>query len=243
MRGPRLAGAGGAAALALLLLGAGAGPAGGEVLFREEFADLGAWRPVAFPRIERHTRYSVEVEEATGVTRVRVEADASSSGLAWRETYDVRAWPRLRWRWKVANVYERADPERKDGDDYPLRVYVLFAYDPASAGAGTRIRYALAKAVRGEYPPDSGVSYVWASREHPRAVLRSPYAESLLVVLRRQGTAAAGEWVEEEADVLADYRAAFGKDPPGEATLAVMGDADDTGERATAWIDWIEIRR
>ncbi len=243
MRGRHGGLAGLAPPLVLLVLLVGAVPAAGEVLLREEFTTLEAWRPVTFPKIPRHTSYTLEVEAGTGTTSLRADAEASASGLAWRRTYDVRAWPRLRWRWKVANVYEKGDATRRSGDDYPLRVYVVFAYEPGAAGVGKRLKYAIAKAARGEYPPDSGVSYVWASREDAPDALRSPYAESLAVIVKRRGKAQAGVWVEEEADVLADYRAAFGKDPPAEATLAVMGDADDTGERATAWLDWIEVSR
>jgi len=49
--------------------------------------------------------------------------------------------------------------------------------------------------------------------------------------------------VEEEADVVADYRRAFGKDPPRTASLAVMNDSDNTGEKAVSFIDWVEIVR
>jgi len=218
--------------------------AGGDaVLVREEFATLDAWRPVTFPKIARHTRYTAEAGPATGATWLRAESDASASGLAWRRTYDVREWPKLRWRWKVSNVYTKGDVAKKGGDDYPARVYVVFAYDPATAGAGRRLRYALAKAVRGEYPPDSGLSYVWANRPNPARIVASPYTDAMAMVLVEAGPARVGSWVEEEADVLADYRAAFGKDPPAAATLAVMSDSDDTGERATAWFDWIAVGR
>jgi hypothetical protein len=64
-----------------------------------------------------------------------------------------------------------------------------------------------------------------------------------MMVLKEKGTAKVGQWVEEEADVLADYRKAFGKDPPRAASLAVMNDSDNTGERSVSFIDWIEIAR
>lgn len=44
-------------------------------------------------------------------------------------------------------------------------------------------------------------------------------------------------WVWEEADILSDYRAAFGEDPPRYARVAIMSDSDNTGERATAHFD------
>ena len=40
-----------------------------------------------------------------------------------------------------------------------------------------------------------------------------------------------------------DDRQAFGEDLRSEASLAVMGDADDTGEGTTAYLDFIKVRR
>lgn len=40
-----------------------------------------------------------------------------------------------------------------------------------------------------------------------------------------------------------DYRAAFGRAPPAEASVAIMSDADNTGQSATAYVDDIVVRR
>jgi len=216
--------------------------AGEQPLLREEFASLDAWRPLTFPGVPRHSVYSIETGP-DGTTSLRAESEAAASGIAWLRRYDVRQWPRLRWRWRVAGVLERGDGTTRGGDDYPVRVYVTFAYDPAGEGVARRMKYAVARARFGEYPPDSGISYVWANREHASPWVRSPYTDSVAVVFKEQGAARAGTWVEEEADVLADYRRIFGTDPPREASLAIMSDTDDTGGRATAWVDWIEIGR
>jgi hypothetical protein len=53
----------------------------------------------------------------------------------------------------------------------------------------------------------------------------------------------AGTWQNYTVDIVRDYRTAFGHDPPATATLAVMSDADNTGEAAWAWIDYIRIFR
>ena len=231
-----------AAALALSLALACLPPsAAGEVLLREEFASLDAWRPLTFPKIERHSTYAVAPGDEPGSTVLRAESDGSASGLVWKREWDVAAHPRLRWRWKVENVYAKGDATKKAGDDYPIRLYVIFPYDPSTAGAGKRLKYGAAKALYGEYPPDCGVSYVWESRETPGEFVPSPYTGSVVMFLREKGAARAGQWVEEEADVLADYRKAFGKDPPRAASLAVMNDSDNTGESSVSYVDWIEI--
>ena len=45
-------------------------------------------------------------------------------------TIDPREYPIVRWRWKVENVLNKSDVSRKDGDDYPARLYITFAYEP-----------------------------------------------------------------------------------------------------------------
>jgi len=213
------------------------------VLLREEFTSLDAWRPLTFPKIERHSTYSVVANADQSVFWLKAESDRSASGIVWKRQYDVYAYPKLRWRWRVENVYQQGDATRKSGDDYPMRVYVIFQYDPATASAGKRLKYGFAKAVYGEYPPDSGLNYVWESRDNPAEFVVSPYTDSMMMFLKERGATKVGQWIEEEADILADYRKAFGTDPPHGASLAVMNDSDNTGEKAVSFIDWIEIAR
>ncbi len=217
--------------------------AAGDVLFREEFTSLDAWRPLTFPKIERHSTYAVVANTDRSEFWLKAESDRSASGMIWKKQYDVFTYPRLRWRWRVENIYQKGDATKKSGDDYPIRVYVIFQYDPTTAAAGKRLKYGFAKAVYGEYPPDSGLNYVWESRDNPAQFVVSPYTEAIIMFLKEKGAAKVGQWIEEEADVLADYRTAFGKDPPHRAGLAVMSDSDNTGERAVAFIDWIEVAR
>lgn len=210
-----------------------------SALFREDFQDLSRWRSVALSHRVR-TRYRIVPGSSDLV--LEAHSDASASGLRWTGSYDVRAHPTLRWRWKVGGVYRRGDATRKSGDDYPLRVYVVFAYDPDSASVGDSIAHAAASLFTDEPPPQSALSYIWANRPHHRRILESLYSDRARTVVLEAGGARAGEWVEEEVDVLADYRAAFGEEPPRKATLGIMSDADDTGEASTSWLDRIEIR-
>jgi hypothetical protein len=215
-------------------------PQESPAFMREEFDSLEGWQPLTFPKIEQHTQYDV-VALGDGGRALRAQARGSASGLIRTNTFDATRLPVLRWRWKTDSVYRKGNAERKSGDDYPIRVYVVFTYDPDRAGFAMRAKYALARKLYGEYPPHSSLNYIWANRLHDRRILPSPYTGRSQMVVLRAGTRHVGTWVEEEVNVVEDYRAAFGEDPPPEARLAVMSDADNTGEAAVAYIDFIEL--
>lgn len=211
------------------------------VLLREEFADLTNWRPVTFPKIREHTRYTIEQQERESV--LRAESRASASAIVYRIPFRVYDYPRLRWKWKVENVYARGNARTKEGDDYPLRIYVLFEYDPSTASAFDRAKYGLAKALYGEYPPHSALNYIWASREDEGGILTNPYAPSAKMIVLQKGKRNLGRWIVEERNILDDYRRAFGTDPPAMATLGIMSDSDNTGEASVAYVGFIEVFR
>lgn len=225
--------------LCLLLPGLSAGGEG-DVLFREDFDSLERWDPLTFPRIRRHSTYSVE--PMAGGYCLRAESDNSASGLIFRGTFPVHEFPRVRWRWRADKVYAAGDAGTKKGDDYPLRLYVVFPFDPERAGFRERLTYRAARLLYGQYPPVSALNYIWANREHQSDVLPNAYARrSKMIVLR--GPEDVGFWQEEEVDILEDYRRVYGEDPPPQAGLAVMNDSDGTGDGSVSYIDFIEVRR
>ncbi len=61
------------------------------------------------------------------------------------------------------------------------------------------------------------------------------------MVLLEMGGARAGAWIEEEVNILKDYKVAFKEDPPAVAGLAIMSDTDNTDEKAEAYIDYIIV--
>ncbi len=211
------------------------------VLFREDFHTLSQWTPVYFPRIERHSTYAAVVKD--GLPMLEARSDRSASAIRWVKDYDAALYPRLRWLWKIEHVYEKGDETKKSGDDYALRVYVMFRYDPAKASAWQRLRYGAAKTLYGQYPPGSALLYIWSNKPHEKRILTSPYADNVKMVILETGNSKAGQWIVEDVNVLADYRAAFGKEPGSPASLAVMNDSDNTGEASVSWLQWIEISR
>ena len=228
--------------LLLLLLATATVRAGEEsVLFREDFHDLENWRPLFFPKIQNHTVYTVETQGDHHY--LKAESRASASALVYKKEFSVYDYPRIRWRWKVDNVYRNWDGRTKQGDDYPIRVYILFKYDADRTGFLDKVKYNAAKLVYGEYPPHSTLNYVWASKRDPESVITSPYTGRAELILLEKGEENVGKWVVEEVDVIEDYQEAFGVKPPATASLAIMNDSDNTGESAVSYLELIEVYR
>jgi hypothetical protein len=212
-----------------------------SVLFREDFSSLDNWKPFTFPKIEKHSTYTVERDR--GRRYLKAESDASASAIVFKDSFNVYEYPRARWRWKVDNIYKKADPAAKAGDDYPIRVYIMFEYDPGKAGAFDKLKYGLARKLYGVYPPHSSLNYVWASRETAATIVTSPYTEQAKMLVLEQGEKHVGAWRDVEVNILDDYQRAFGVRPPARARLAIMNDSDNTGESAVSYMEYIEVSK
>jgi hypothetical protein len=210
-----------------------------QVLFREDFSTLDNWKPFTFPKIKSHSTYTIERAGSDHV--LRAESSASASAIVYKETFTVRDYPKAKWRWRVKNVYAKGNARSKEGDDYPIRVYIMFEYDPDKAGVGERIKYGIAKSLYGDYPPHSSLSYIWSSKDDPETFVVSPYTDKAVMVLLEKGLAKVGTWVDEEIDILADYEKAFKTKPPARARIAIMNDSDNTGEGSVSWMEYIEV--
>lgn len=210
-------------------------------MFREDFETLDDWTPLAFKNIQRQTTYTIENQAGDRILAAR--SSSSASALIHRQTFDITEYPIIRWRWKVERVYESGDYRTKSGDDYPLRIYVLFDYDPATAATGDNIRFELGKAIFGRYPPRYCLNYIWANRPHETEAVPSPYTSRSVMIPLEQGPENVGRWMEETVNVLEDFKRVFGENPPREATLAIMNDSDNTGEQAASYLAFIEVRK
>jgi len=210
----------------------------GPSLF-EDFNSLSGWEDFYFPKIKEHTLYSLA--EEGGVTFLLANSSASASAFMLKREIDVYQTPHIRWRWKVDNVYKNGDLRTKAGDDSPLRIYVMFRYAPERATTGMKLKYGIAKALYGKYPPHASLNYIWASKEPVGTVMENAYTDRSRMIVMRSGASETGRWVEQEANIVEDYRKVFGEDPPAWARIAVMNDSDNTGESALSYIDYLEI--
>lgn len=190
------------------------------------------WEPLNFRKIPRHSRYTL-VSNA-GVTVVRADSQAAASGLIRRIRIDPGQYPVVQWRWKISNIIRKSDVNSKDGDDYPARLYITFAYDPVRLGVFERLKYQTARMLYGDIP-SAAINYIWAANAPVGTLVDNAYTSYTKMFVVESGTRRAGEWIVEERNILQDYIRAFGERPPMISGVAIMTDTDNTGEHATAY--------
>lgn len=190
------------------------------------------WRPLEFPKISRHTTYTVVNRD--GVDAVQAHADCSASALYVPiSTVDLERTPRLQWRWRIEAGLRPTNERVKAGDDFAVRVYVMFQFDAEHASLWERARHALSTKLYGDSVPGNLISYVWSTREPAGATWDNPFNSAAKMV--SLGTGPLARWRTETVDVATDYRRLFGHEPPPLLAVAVMTDTDNTCQKATAY--------
>ena len=199
------------------------------------------WKPLTFKKIERHTIYSLVRDQGTLV--VKAVAEASASGLIREIQINPKEFPIVQWRWKVNNVLRKGDVHRKEGDDYPARLYITFEYNAGKLSLFERTKYEMVRLFYGQYPPLNAINYIWESHAPKGTMVPNPYTRRVMMVVVESGLEKVNQWVEEERNIYEDYRRAFGEEPPMISGVAIMTDTDNTRETAVAYYGDILLKK
>ena len=191
------------------------------------------WKPLAFKKIEKHTTYTLVKEDHTVV--VKAVAEASASGLTREIKINPKENPIVQWRWKIENILKKGNVRKKEGDDYPARIYITFQYDPSKLSFFEKKKYQAIKLLYGEYPPLAAINYIWESKVPVGTMVPNPFTDRVMMFVVESGPSKLNQWVNEERNVFEDYKKAFGQEPPMISGIAIMTDTDNTGESATAF--------
>ena len=199
------------------------------------------WKPLTFPKIPQHTTYRL-VKDGDRVA-VKAVGQASSSGLTKEVLIDPKEYPIIQWQWKVSNVLKHGDVAKKEGDDYPARIYVTFQYDSQKVGLFGKAKYETAKLIYGQYPPLGAINYIWESRAPVGTTVPNPYTDQVHMIVVESGLSKLNTWITEERNVYEDYKRAFREEPPLISGVAIMTDTDNTGESAEAYYGDIVFKK
>lgn len=182
----------------------------------DELASQG-WKVKTF---SGSTRYTLETYGTK--TAIRGETNGGASALYKKKKVNINNTPILRWQWKVSNVYDGINEKSKGGDDFPARIYVVYK--------------------KGMMPWNTvAINYVWSSTQPVGANWPSPYTDKSRVVVVESGDGNIEQWVQEEANIAADFHKYFGLDVSKIDGYAVMVDGDNSGQSNVGWFQNISF--
>lgn len=201
----------------------------------EPFNSLDNWETSPFPSVKNQTDYSVQ----NGI--LICSSNASSSLLKHTISFDPNKTPIIKWRWKVENTIEFGNIKKKDLEDLPVRVYIVFDYEDSVANWFDRLLAKVFKKLYNEIPPRDSIAYVWANKDHQQNFVRSKYTNKLAMIPVESGDEKLNTWQTYSRNILEDYKMTFDRKISPRATLAILSDSENTEGKAKAYIDFITV--
>ncbi|MCP9470529.1 MAG: DUF3047 domain-containing protein [Nitrospira sp.] len=199
------------------------------------------WKPLTFKKIPKLTVYEL-VRDGERVV-VKAVSESSASGLIKEVKINPKEFPIVRWSWKVENLIQKSDVTKKEGDDYPARLYITFEYDPDKVSVGKKLKFMAGRALFGDIPI-AAINYIWETKTQVGTVIDNAYTDFVKMIIVQSDPRNVGRWIEESHNLYEDYKNAFGEEPPMINGVAIMSDTDNTGEQATAYYgDIVFMRR
>jgi hypothetical protein len=199
------------------------------------------WNPSSVAGVSTSTRYAM-VDDG-GRTVLRADAARSASGLTNGIRVNPADWPLLKWSWKVSGTIPGGKAGTRDGDDYPARLYVMFDLPLDRLTFTERTKMRIARALHGPELPAATLCYVWDTGTAAGSIVPSAYTSRVQMIVVESGTGRVGQWVTFERDLQADFRKAFGQEPPAVSGIAVAADTDNTGGSVTAYFGDISLHK
>lgn len=175
-------------------------------------ADLVGWKEQTYFGSKKSTYAFVQ---DNGKTVLMGKSNDAASGLLYKIDIDPKAYPVIKWSWKIDHTIKKANERTKDGNDFAARLYVVFP--------------------RGFFSRMRAIEYVWGNSLHKGESMRSPYSKSAAVIAVDGGEEQAGHWVVHRRNFAEDYRAAFGEEAPKAGAIVIMTDSDNTHGSATGY--------
>lgn len=195
------------------------------------------WQRYTMSRHKPPAAVTMETQDDGSV--VHIDADRSAGAIVDR--FRAASGATLSWRWKIDHTVAKGDLTRRSGDDFAARVYVFFDVPTRQLSFGQRMTLSLARRLTGENLPAAAICYVWDNHHAPGTIAPNPFYAPVRTVVIESGNDKAGQWVGESRDLAADFRKAFGREPPPITGIAIAADTDNTRAQANAWFGDVRL--
>ena len=160
------------------------------------------------------TQYQWTQED--GVWVLAAHSYNSASGKIKKIRIDLNQTPMLNWRWKIARTAGTINERLKNGDDFPVRVYVI---------VHSSLKFWQTKAL----------CYIWASQAPPLTSWPNAHNQRIIMIALESGETLATRWVTEKRNIkedLAYYLKIHSRYIDG---IAIMTDSDNTRQVFTGY--------
>lgn len=164
--------------------------------------------------VSGRTEYSLTEED--GRTVLAANSKASASEFFRRMEVDLIRTPVLNWSWKVEKALLAGDERSKSGDDYAVRVYVVFS--DGSSLWKTRV-----------------LNYVWSGNQPVGTQWVNVSSGVSRMIAVETGIDHLGQWRIYRRNIREDFKQQFAEDVTHVQAIAVMTDTDDTRQTAAAF--------
>src|SRR5262245_38152352 len=170
-------------------------------------------------------KYDFTVTSDDSTPAIHLKSDNDSSTISREIKVDVKQYPILQWKWKVAVLPKAGDARKKETDDEAAQLYVTFPRFPS--------------AVRSRI-----IGYIWDSNAPVGAIFPSQKVSTIRYLVVRSGDADLGKWVTETRNVLNDFKRIFGEDPDESVgAVAISINSQNTNARSESFFGEILFRK
>lgn len=183
--------------------------------------DLTGWKEQTIGMMKPKTGYSLSKDSDRQI--LVAHSTKSASGRMYKLNLDPKEYSAIKWSWKIDHTIKKGDEKVKEGDDFAVRIYVLFP--------------------RGFFSQTRAVCYVWANKLPKGSHIISPFSKNIITVAEDSGEELAGRWTFHQRNIYEDYKNLFGEEPPKIGAIAIMTDTDNTGESAVGYYGDITLLR
>lgn len=168
------------------------------------------------------TSYLIERDDDLQQNVIVADSSNTASGLFYEEKINLNKTPWLRWSWRVEELPDVGDEQKKSGDDFAARIYVV-----VKGG----IAFWRTKAI----------NYVWSSKMPVDSIWPNAYAGKSAMMIALQHGAAKTGWVHEKRNIKNDLKKLFGKSYKYIDAIAIMTDTDDSKSSAKSYYSNIKF--
>jgi len=192
-----------------------------RVIVADFSSDLGnGGHPSGWQLHEKTGKADYTVIQDGGIPALRLRSEETSFALQKAVDIDPQLYPVLSWKWKVTKLPNGGDFRKSNSDDQAAQIFLAFSNRKT-------------------------IAYIWDTTAPAGAVEDAsgiPFV-SVKAIVVRSGPDDAGRWITETRNVLEDYKALYGDEPPVLAGIRIQINSQHTATSGESFFADVVFQR